>query len=588
MPRQEEQKFLDLDLVAQQIPNVHDRSLFQEAVNCYYAGSHRAAAILAWYAAANCLKRRIFELRLDGDGEARDVAKDLTPPNEGDSQTGEEVALLNGARKCELIDDFECKSLHYARDMRNKCAHPTGVVPSAEGIRHVLFICSQYVLNRMGYRGLAYIRDVVTVQFDDASFLANESMSEAHCKEIISRVPLRLWSQFIKIAVEERSSHSDIWRRNAWTFFHHLLLSADDAAVVDLAGSMQGFESTAPEFFASLVGLDARTARYWGSQKRAQIRNRLRVSSAVRIQPEDIHSWATICAQDGLEEADIELLRTRFTIFARHIKSESDFLAARRSELVQMVAGLVREDSIPSMAASGCIHLFPSAAFDRIDTSDAEKIDTWKTAISSIIADVVSKFTRDEKYRELIEKVREWNSTLLSQLLESASAYWAECSEDHPEDVLFLFQARDELQNRNPLAVPEEFFRTIRNIWEGTILSEWSTAKSESGRIFRSQVKEADRDAAGIAAEVQPKVEDEIVDFWGERLGVRISPHQDRILSLAASKDLILLAELAEQLNLDPIELRADMDYLVLQGLVRLEDDIFVLRDDIKDLLSQA
>lgn len=587
MPRREEQKFLDLDMVTHQIPDVNDRSLFQEAVNCYYAGSHRAAAILAWYAAANCLKRRIFQLKSEGDGEAQKVADGLTPLNGGDAQVGEEMMLLDGVRKCDIIDDFEYRSLHFAREMRNKCAHPTGFVPSAEAVRHVLFICSQYVLSSTGYRGMAYIKDLVTTQLDDVNFLSEDGLSHTYCQELIQRVPKRLWPQFVKIAAQERGrSHTEVWRTNAHIFFGHLLQFAEDSLIPELTVSIQMFEAIAPDFFATLVGLEPRTARAFGQQKRLQTRRRLRNSSASTMRPDEIHAWAVICAEDGFEEADRELFQEKFPAMARHIKSEEYFLSKCRKEIVESISVLLQTDATSTMAAGGCIHLFPTNAFDRIETSSEEETEAWKDAISSIITQVISRFIRDDKHRALISRVRTWNSTLLIELLDSATSFWLECSEDIPEDVNILFEARDELRNRYSADVPHGFYVTLRRIWEGRLLPEWHTDESEAGEIFRSRVSEADLDEA--AASIQDETDSTVAPdvSWEDRLGVNVSPFQDRILRLIRSNGPVTVDKAAELLGVSVDEAQSGLDYLAIQGLLLRKDALLILRDDIRDLIA--
>lgn len=587
MPRQEEQKFLDLDLVTHQIPDVNDRDLFQEAVKCYYAGSHRAAVILAWYAVANCLKRRIFQLQSEGDGEAQKVADGLTPPNGGDAQVGEEKALLVGVRDCDLIDDFEYKSLCFAREMRNKCAHPTGFVPSAEAVRYVLYICSQYVLSSTGYRGMAYIKDLVTTQLDDVNFLSEDGLSHTYCQELIQRVPKRLCPQFIKIAAQERGrSHTDVWRANAHIFFGHLLQFADDSLIPELTGSVQMFEAVAPDFFATLVGLEPRTARAFGQQKRLQIRRRLRNSTASAMRPDEIHAWAVICAEDGFEAADRDLLHEKFPAMARHIKIENDFLSKRRKDIVELISVLLQSDSTSTMAAGGCIHLFPTNTFDQIESSSEEETEAWKDAISSIITQVISRFIRDDKHRALISKVRTWNSTLLMELLRSATTFWRECSEDFPEDVNILFDARDELRNRYSAVVPPTFYVTLRHIWEGRLLPEWHTEESEAGGIFRSRVSEADLDEAMASTQ-------EVIDStgvsdisWEDRLGVNVSPFQDHILRLIGSNGPVTNDRVAELLGVSVDDAQPGLDYLTIQGLLLRKDELFILRDDIKDMIA--
>ncbi|MCB1116663.1 MAG: hypothetical protein KDK71_09365, partial [Chlamydiia bacterium] len=121
----EERKFLDLDHVCDQIISKEDRLMFMEAISCYQIGSHRAAIILAWSAAADCLGRRIDELAAEGDGDAK---KAQTALSRVKGKASYEETLISQAKKCELFDDYEEKCLRYARDTRSKCAHPTGVI----------------------------------------------------------------------------------------------------------------------------------------------------------------------------------------------------------------------------------------------------------------------------------------------------------------------------------------------------------------------------------------------------------------------------------------------------------------------------
>lgn len=578
---QEDKKFLDLDMVAQQIPNLDDRSLFQEAVNCYFAGSHRAAAILSWYAAANCLKRRIFELEREGDGIAQQEARNLSPIGEG--VVGEEETLINSARKCELIDDFEEKSLRFARDMRNKCAHPTGFVPPAEAIRNVLFISSQYVLCRKGYRGVSYIRNMVTTQFDDRNFLANEPLIPAHCREIVDRVPRRLWPQFVKIAAEERSkSHTETWRKNAYTFFRHLVKLADDQMVEELAMAMQAFEPSSPEFFAVLVGIDRRVVSFWDHHKRSQTRYHLRQSSAVRLRPEEVHAWAVICEQDGLDDDDLDLLRDKFVALARFLPEE-ELIIKQRPRIVQLIEVLLRDDSVSSSVAGGCRHLFPTTLFDR------DESEGWSQTITSIVDEIIRRFVRDDKHRKLVETVQEWNSMLIIQLLESAQLFWSECSEDNPEDVVLLFEARNELEKRNPLSVPSAFLDTIGLILDGSLFPEWRTEQSIVGANFFAQLSESDFGALDIdpASFDWFPADSETNEFWGAKLGARITERQDQLLGLLAGNGKTV-QELSSLAKIPQEDVTQDIKYLLLQGMIAQEDDRFMAREDLKSVISAS
>lgn len=582
MAQQEEQKFLDLDMVVKAIQNLDDRGLFQEAVNCYYAGSHRAAAILAWYAAANCLKRRIFELQQEGDGEAQKAATKLSP---GEGQVGEEETLINCAKDCELIDDIEVKSLRFAREMRNKCAHPTGFVPSAEAIRHVLFICSQYVLCRKGYRGLSYIRSIVTSQFDDNNFLANSTMITVHCREITERVPRRLWPQFVKIAAEERgTSHTDIWRTNAYKFFEDLLTLSEGHLTDELAVSMQAFESKSPSFFAVLVGINGRVAQFWGHQKRSQIRNHLRNSSVTKVRADEVHAWATICAEDGFEDDDLSLLHSKFVVLSRFLATEEYLFEKRRKEILDAIESLIRDDNTSSTAAIGFRHLFPTSLFSHVNTVE------MNLSVNNIVNEVIVRFVHDSKHHELIDRVKEWNSTLLIKLLESASRFLVECSEDNADDVALLFDARKELENRNPLAVPASFADTIKSILNGSLMSEWNSDESIVGQTFRSLLTPDELSERVITSKHpdQYEVLPEIDDFWYSRLGVRISPRQDQLLRLCSEDGGMSPTSLAHITGFTLEDINQDAAYLELQALLVRADDKYSLREDLHSFVVDA
>lgn len=588
MPRYEPQKYLDLDLVVQQIPNAEDRSLFQEAVNCYYADSHRAAAILAWYAVANCLKRRIFHLVEEGDGEAQQAAQKLTHPDKGDSTVGEEKALIEAARKCELVDEFEAKSLDFLRELRNKCAHPTGYIPPAEAIRHALHISSQLVLCRVGYRGMSYIRNIVTIQFDDGNFLANDLRVAKDCKEIRDQVAERLWPQFVKQAVAERGkSHSDTWRQAAYKFLRELIHAVEDQLVEAVAAPMAGFYEHDPDFFATLVGLDERTARYWGSQKRAQVRGRIRQSSAVRIRPEDVRAWAMICAMDGLEPKDTEFLREKFHLLARHLTQEKLFLNDRRREVVELIGVMLSDDAFSSTAASGCIHLFPTALFAHPQNADEVTGNALDAAVLVIVRQVIARFMRDEKHRQLMERVKQWHPILQVALLESAAEFWSECSEDNPGDVALLFDARDELKASGILSIPTEFYEAMRRINAGQIQAEWSQAESEAGQIFRARLTNADRDLLNIGVEITaPAAGDvDVAEEWHERLGVQITERQATLVKYAKAEHGRTPDELAVALSIGKSDVEQDLDRLVLQGILIRIDDRYVVSEHLRGIV---
>lgn len=470
----EAQRFLDLDMVAQAIPDEADRSLLLESLQCYQIGSHRASVILAWCVTADCLRRRIFDLAAEGDAQAQQAKTEL---HKFDGQACYEEHLILHARKCDLIDDHDERSLRFARDTRSQCAHPTGMIPSAEAVRHIIYICTQSVLTRRGYRGISFIADVVTTQFDDPLFLPDANRLQEHCRAIIHKVPERLWSQFARAAAEKRpSGQSEVWLRNATTFFRELLLCAGDQTAKQVASSLQGFEAGSPDFFATLVGLDNRVTMFWDEQKRAQARARLINVSGTRVTPDIVHSWAVICAADGFQNADRDLLRQKFGFVSKHLLGEKRLLRDRRDDLLGLLQSMLLDDATSGQAVVALGHLMGSDLFG--EPSEPLQI---------IIETLIERFARDPRYRKLLQQVSQWTTPLVATLIEQAELFLLECADDNPDDVIILFDAAREICRRVPGQMPETFPVVVNRVLKREILPEW-TPTSSVGRVFHSQL----------------------------------------------------------------------------------------------------
>jgi len=471
----EENKFLDLDMVAERITDSGDREMFREAIKCYHIGSHRAAVILVWMATADCLERRLEELKSEGDIVARDAIDQVLTPIKG--QASFEENLIAQCKKCDLFDDYEEKCLKFARDTRSKCAHPSGVLPSAEAVRHILEICLRIVLCRTGYRGISFIKDVVTVQFDDSYFLPYEERTKESCRRIIDKVPERLWHLFTTLAAQERpNAPKETWRENAIRFFRVLLENCSDANLANkIAKGMQGFESQAPEFFSALVGLDRRVARFWDKQKRDQVRARLASIPLSQVKNYEVESWSTICEQDGFEKDDLELLKQQIPSFSRYFTRS--FLEVRRKELFKLIAEMSEEDALTNKAALALNHLLFSPLADLSDSNSKR-----------VVVQIILRFKFNNKYRNLL-KLENWKDPLIIQFLELSEEFLLECSEDNSEDIYNLFEAVSELARRNPLLIPIEFYETVKATLKGSIQGEWRTENSAAREIFKRQLE---------------------------------------------------------------------------------------------------
>ena len=471
----EAQKFADLDMMGQAVLDEGDRSLFEEALQCYQIGSHRAAVILTWCATADCLKRRVRDLASEGDTQAQQAQTELQLV---EGQAVYEENLIGYARKCELIDDFDERSLRFARDVRSKCAHPTGAVPSAEAVRHIFHICVTTVLSRRGYHGMAFVQDVVTVQFDDPHLIPNENKAIEYCRAIAQKVPERSWPQFASIAVQQRPGpHSEIWERNALSFFRVLLSLSDDSTARRIAGGFPGFEANSPDFFSILVGIDRRVEKFWDAQKRAQARARLAAASAVKITPEHVHSWAVICTADGLEEADKDLLRKKWGGMSRHLAMEDEFLQKHRADLMTLLREMLLDEATSSHAL---------VAIGRL--AGSRLCDGRSESMQVIVKTIIERFVRIPEYRKLLDSVATWTGPMLITLLEESELFLQECSNDNPDDSLYLIDAARELAHRSPSEIPQTFEQVVNRLLKKELLPDWAEEESEVGAAFRSQL----------------------------------------------------------------------------------------------------
>ena len=298
----EDKKFLDLDHVCDQIMNSDDRAMFNEAIRCYQIGSHRAAIILAWCATVDCLYRRIDELASEGDEEAKQARISL---KNVEGQAIYEENLINWAKKCELFDDYEEKSLKFARDTRSKCAHPSGVIPSAETVRYIFYTCSQTVLCRNGYRGMSFVKHFVNTKLDDKHLFTDKNNISDTCKHYFEKVPDKIQPQFAALCAKKiETGYSSYWKTNVVLFFRELMNNSTSDLSAQIAVKFHSIESLDMLLFSILVGLDQRE-NIWDEPTRNQAKAHLHENlSSGKVDPYIFQSYATLCSILGLEADD--------------------------------------------------------------------------------------------------------------------------------------------------------------------------------------------------------------------------------------------------------------------------------------------
>lgn len=494
---EEARKFLDLDMVAEQIRDAGDLAMFREAVQCYHIGSYRAAVILVWIATTNCLDRFLERLHNEGDGAASQAFQ-VVGALRGTSSY--EQTLIDQCRTIELLSDYAARCLTFIRDTRNTCAHTSEVKLSAEAVRYVLGTCAELVLCRREYRGIAFITNLVTTEFASPHFLPNEQRAKEDCRNSIIRVPRRIWHLFVRKAAERNPAAApEIWQQNARRFFKVLLEECDDDEILEkIASASQRFEAQAPLFAALLVGLEKRSLGHWERQRRDQAR--VTLITAPIIRPEHIESWATICEHDGLDDRDRDFLRSRLAFITANLPAS--FVSVRNTELLDLLVEVAEED-VESEQAAAALRIPLIAVLGPEPNALTERL----------VRQIIERSPTNDQYREVLSNVRTWSDGLLLQFLMLAEPYLSQCSEDLPDDILTIFEAASEFAERIQLAtsiVPMEFRTAIEAILDGRLQPEWNSPDSDAGGTLKRQLL--------LIIERYPAIYGILREEWRERI----------------------------------------------------------------------
>jgi hypothetical protein len=185
------------------------------------------------------------------------------------------------------------------------------------------------------------------------------------------------------------------------------------------------------------------------------------------VNAHEVASWANICASDGLEEPDRELVRSKLGSLARFLPE--GFVTTRKGEMLHLVAEMVETDATSDQAAVALRHLLGTTLGE--DGGDETK---------RIVGQVIQRFRDDEKYRRLLGEVWGWRDGTIACLLEMSEDFLGECSEDNPEDLVFLFEAATELTERNSHFRTPNFPKAIVAALKGEIRPEWIGEDSEA------------------------------------------------------------------------------------------------------------
>ena len=136
---------VDLKKYIDQIIEMEDKPLIEEADKAAGCGALRAAYIIIWIACAESLKRRFREAgQRDGNaGKVSRLIRDMESRHDAIDRK-----LLDEAKKYGFITDPEYTELMHIYDMRCVYGHPYEQAPSEEQVIHALAIVVKNVLSK--------------------------------------------------------------------------------------------------------------------------------------------------------------------------------------------------------------------------------------------------------------------------------------------------------------------------------------------------------------------------------------------------------------------------------------------------------
>jgi hypothetical protein len=146
----------------------------REALACYGAGAHRACIVLSHIALFDGLRRKVKALA-PVNAVAKSVSDEIEPL--AASQKVFELALIHKLKGADIITQLEAQLLEQLNNQRNKAAHPSGHVVTAEEARFVFSETIQKFL-KAPIRETSYVVDQVIGKIAEQNFFPSSKLSD--------------------------------------------------------------------------------------------------------------------------------------------------------------------------------------------------------------------------------------------------------------------------------------------------------------------------------------------------------------------------------------------------------------------------
>ena len=146
----------------------------REALTCYGTGAHRACIVLSHIALFDGLRRKIKALA-PVNAVAKRVSEEIEPL--ATAQKVFETALIQKLKAAGIFTELEAQLLEQLNSQRNKAAHPSGHVVTAEEARYVFSEAIQKFLSQP-IRETSYVVDLIMGKIADKNFFPSTRLND--------------------------------------------------------------------------------------------------------------------------------------------------------------------------------------------------------------------------------------------------------------------------------------------------------------------------------------------------------------------------------------------------------------------------
>jgi hypothetical protein len=164
----------DMEELIATVPDKDVASYLREALQCYGTGAYRGCIVLSHIALFDGLRRKIKALA-PVNSIAKSVSDEIEPLAE--AQQVFELSLIHKLKTATIITTLEAQSLEQLNKQRNKAAHPSGHLVTAEEARFVFSEIIQKFLSQP-IRQTSYVVDQIVSKISEPNFFPNSQMPD--------------------------------------------------------------------------------------------------------------------------------------------------------------------------------------------------------------------------------------------------------------------------------------------------------------------------------------------------------------------------------------------------------------------------